>query len=49
MITKIRGDLTKIERKTIITLLINDVHYKDIILDLYRKGCNSVNDFEWVK
>lgn len=37
MIEKIRGKLEKNTRKTIITLLINDVHYRDIIKDLYIK------------
>ncbi len=49
LIIKIRGKLKSNTRKTIITLLINDVHYRDIVRDLYVKDCTSVNDFEWTK
>lgn len=49
LIIKIRGKLVANTRKTIITLLINDVHYRDIVSELYVKDVNSVNDFEWTK
>jgi len=43
----IRGDLTKLERKLIVSLITQDVHYRDIVEGLF--GCESVSDFKWIQ
>lgn len=36
LIVKIRGNLTKLERKIIVALVTTDVHARDIIDELYE-------------
>ena len=39
LITKIRGKLDKVSRKTLVALITQDVHYRDIIKELYIAQC----------
>ena len=47
LIIKIRGDLIKLQRKTIVALVTTDVHARDIIDDLIDKGVTEKEDFTW--
>jgi dynein heavy chain len=47
LIIKIRGDLTKLERKTIVALVTTDVHARDIIDDMIEKEVTDKSDFTW--
>ena len=47
LIIKIRGDLTKLERKTIVALVTTDVHARDIIDDMIEKEVTEKSDFTW--
>jgi dynein heavy chain len=47
LIIKIRGDLTKLQRKTIVALVTTDVHARDIIDELIDQGVEDTGDFTW--
>jgi len=47
LIIKIRGDLTKLERKVIVALVTTDVHARDIIDDMIEKNVTDTMDFTW--
>ena len=43
LITKIRSDLTSLQRKCVVALVTTDVHARDIVEDLKNKGVST----EW--
>jgi dynein heavy chain len=44
----IRGELTEVELVTIGSLIVLDVHEKDVVKDLVKLNINSLESFEWV-
>jgi dynein heavy chain len=48
IVALVRQELTPLERKTLGALVVLDVHAKDVIEDLAEKGCNSMQDFNWI-
>ena len=49
LITKIRSDLTSLQRKCVVALVTTDVHARDIVEDLKNKGVCRVDDFNWMQ
>jgi dynein heavy chain len=45
----IRGQLSTIQRKTLVALITQDVHARDIIEELQAKKVQTVFDFLWVQ
>ncbi len=45
---KVRGELSKLERKTLSALIVIDVHARDVTAELARQGVASATDFEWL-
>ena len=45
----IRGDLSMINRRILVALVTQDVHYRDIIQQLYEDGVTKQSDFAWVQ
>ena len=45
----IRGNLEKVKRKILISLITADVHNRDIVTALEREKVDSIEDFEWQK
>ena len=45
---KVRGQLTKLDRKTLSALIVIDVHARDVAVDLAKQGVASDTDFEWM-
>jgi len=43
-----RSKLNKIDRKKVVGLITIEVHARDVIEKLYKSGCSSISDFEWV-
>lgn len=41
-------DLSNLNRNTIKSLIVIDVHAKDVVEDLVNKGVSSVDDFDWL-
>lgn len=49
IVTLIRSeDITNLQRITIKALIVIDVHAKDVVEELIRKGVNSATDFNWL-
>ena len=49
LIKLIRGDLTEVERRTLVALVTQDVHFRDIIENMAGSGVNNCFDFKWVQ
>ena len=47
MVVKIRADLSKNERKKLNTMLIIDVHARDIVDSFVRDSILNIKEFEW--
>ncbi|CAN0263791.1 unnamed protein product, partial [Ectocarpus sp. 12 AP-2014] len=47
LIVRIRGNLSKLERKVIVALVTTDVHARDIIDELYDNKVDSLQNFTW--
>ena len=47
IVDKVRGKLTKLERKTLSSLIVIDVHARDVIARLADLNIIAVSDFEW--
>ncbi|XP_046389338.1 dynein axonemal heavy chain 2 [Ischnura elegans] len=44
----VRGDLTKLQRLKIVSLVTIEIHARDVIDRLYKTGCKDVTAFEWL-
>ena len=42
----IRTELTPLDRKTLVALITQDVHFRDIVEGL--QGCEAITDFKWL-
>ena len=49
LIQLIRGNLPPIKRKTLVALVTQDVHYRDIVEQLSIERVESINDFKWLQ
>ena len=47
IVEKVRGKLTKLQRKTLSALVVLEVHARDVVAELAEKGVPSVEDFDW--
>ena len=43
----VRGQLTKLQRKTLSALVVIEVHARDVVAQLAKQGVASPDDFEW--
>ncbi|KAK9829119.1 hypothetical protein WJX72_004004 [[Myrmecia] bisecta] len=48
VVNKVRGKLSKLERKTLSALIVIDVHARDVVVELGKQGVSSESDFEWM-
>ncbi len=48
VVNKVRGKLSKLERKTLSALIVVDVHARDVAAELAAQGVSSETDFEWM-
>jgi dynein heavy chain len=44
----VRGDLTKLQRKTFGAMVTMDVHNRDVIIELGKLGIEKITDFDWL-
>ncbi|KAG8212749.1 hypothetical protein J437_LFUL019697, partial [Ladona fulva] len=44
----VRGDLTKLQRLKIVSLVTIEIHARDVIDKLYKTGCKDISAFEWL-
>ena len=47
IVNRVRGKLTKLERKTLGALVVLDVHARDTVVQLRDVGLESDSDFDW--
>ena len=47
MVELVRGSLTKLQRSTMGALIVVDVHSRDVVDNLIKQKCSSLNAFEW--
>jgi dynein heavy chain len=43
----VRGELSGLHRRSLAALITIDVHARDIVADLVKRGTKDVNEFEW--
>jgi dynein heavy chain len=48
VVNRVRGELSKLERKTLSALIVIDVHARDVTAELAMQGVTSETDFEWI-
>lgn len=48
VVNKVRGKLSKLERKTLSALIVVDVHARDVVAELAAQGVSRDTDFEWM-
>lgn len=44
----IRGNLTKMQRLKLVSLVTIEIHARDVIEKLAKSNCTDVNSFEWL-
>ena len=47
IVDRVRGELTSLQRKTLGALVVMDVHARDVVANLAKKGVSSPTDFDW--
>ncbi|MEW5317509.1 MAG: hypothetical protein WDW38_008798 [Sanguina aurantia] len=47
VVNKVRGPLSRLDRKTLSALIVIDVHARDVITELAALGVSTEADFEW--
>ncbi|KAG2430891.1 hypothetical protein HXX76_009864 [Chlamydomonas incerta] len=47
VVNKVRGKLSKLDRKTLSALIVIDVHARDVVAELAATGVTSEADFAW--
>ena len=47
IVEKVRGNLTKLQRKTLSALVVLEVHARDVVAELAAKNVPTPDDFEW--
>lgn len=40
-------EMSAIQRRTIVSLITQEVHFRDVVADLYRTQVKDLNDFKW--
>jgi dynein heavy chain len=48
VVNKVRGQLSKLDRKTLSALIVIDVHARDVAAQLAASGISDASDFEWL-
>ena len=48
VVNKVRGKLSKLERKTLSALIVIDVHARDVAVELGNSNISGETDFEWM-
>ncbi|OMJ80715.1 hypothetical protein SteCoe_18966 [Stentor coeruleus] len=48
VVTLVRGDISELVRCTLKALIVLDVHARDVIVDLAKKGLEDKNEFGWL-
>jgi len=48
LVSLVRGDLSKLARRTLTALVTIDVHNRDMVLSLANSKISSTKDFEWI-
>lgn len=46
--SQVRGQLSKLDRKTLSALIVIDVHARDVAAELATQAVSSETDFEWM-
>ena len=49
LVELIRGELTDLQRRTIVALVATDVHARDIVEELKANNVSSLYDFRWAR
>ncbi len=49
MVDRVRGSLSKLQRRLMSQLLIIDVHAKEVVAGMVRDEVKSIGDFQWAK
>jgi len=44
----VRQELPELTRLTLGALVVLDVHARDVVSELARRGCQSVQEFMWI-
>jgi len=45
----VRSNLTKVERSKLVALITMEIHNRDVMERMVKKGCSAVTDFEWLQ
>ena len=48
IVDRVRGKLTKLDRKTIGALVVIEVHARDVVSEMVKNGVSNATDFAWM-
>ncbi|KAK7907430.1 hypothetical protein WMY93_016042 [Mugilogobius chulae] len=48
LVQLVRGDLSRMQRTVLSSLIVIEVHAKDVAAELVQQRVSSINDFEWI-
>lgn len=48
IVTKVRGDLTELNRLTLSAMVVLDVHNKDVIESFIKENVDNIYEFSWL-